>query len=87
MTGDRPNRVHLCGSVTFGAPFGAVASVTPIYFPGAGHVPHVEARFVGGVRMSLTPDTLTELLEKGGAALAKLPYIPDVHDAIGLEDG
>lgn len=85
MSAALPNRMHLCGAVTFGADFGAVHSVTAICFPGNGHSPHVESRFVGGARLSLTPATAADLVRELTTALAKLPFIPDVHDACGEE--
>lgn len=86
MSASKPNRIHVCHQETvFGLTFGGVHSVTPIHFPGPGHVAHIEARFVGGVRLDLTPEVLTEFIREGQTALAKLCNMPDIHDAVGEE--
>lgn len=73
MSAALPNRLHLCsGETTIGASFGGLYSITPIDFPANGHTPHVDVRFVGGARFTLTPATFAELLWDGPAALAKL---------------
>lgn len=77
-----PNSVHLTGDTHFAHHFGDVASVTPICLPGNGHTPHVDVRFSGSVRLEFSPETLAELCRRGVEALAMLPFIPDVHDAI-----
>lgn len=79
-----PNSVHLNGDTSFHHHFGAIHSVTPICL-GAGHVAHVDMRFVGGIKIEFSPDTLAEMCRRGVEALARLPYIPDVHDAVGEE--
>jgi hypothetical protein len=83
MTIEKPNHVHMCGERTFGAPFGAVYSVTPIAIPGIGHDPHLHITFRFGLSMDLTPGDAAELSRRIPEALARLPFIPDVHDAVG----
>lgn len=81
-----PNHLHFAsGETSFGNCFGDLRSVTPIHFAGAGHVPHIEARFLGGLRLDMTPAVFTELLRAGQEALAKLPQWPEVNDAVGGE--
>jgi hypothetical protein len=87
MSADKPNHLKVqSGELTFGTNFGPVANVTPIHFPGNGHQPHLEARFVGGTRIDFTPATFLELLRAGQEALAKLPSFPDIHDAVGNQE-
>lgn len=79
----RPNSVHLHGDTTFGHHFGGIYSVTPICLPGVGHVPHVDVRFLFGLLLQLSPGTAMDLARELERAVAKLPVVPDVHDAIG----
>ena len=84
MSVDKPNHVRLhSGETSFGESFGSVKHVTPIHFAGPGHSPHLEVRFMGGLRLDLTPQTFVELLREGQAALAKLPHWPDCADSVG----
>jgi hypothetical protein len=84
MSVDRPNHVKFCsGETSVGFSFGPVTTVTPVHFSGLGHTPHLECRFAGGARVSLTPQTLIDLIREGERALAKLPVWPDIHDACG----
>lgn len=87
MSGTRPNHLHISqGEFNAGVSFGPLAHVTPIHFAGNGHTPHIEARFVGGLRLSFTPATLIDLLREGQAAMAKLPSVPVLHDAVAGEE-
>jgi hypothetical protein len=84
MSACSPNRIHFAkDELTFGESFGPVRSVTPIHFAGNGHQPHIECRFTGGLRLTFTPQSFIELLREGQQALAKLPYPPEVPDAVG----
>jgi hypothetical protein len=84
MSGDRPNHLKMqSGETMFGTSFGPISHVAPIHFPGNGHTPHLECRFVGGLRIDMTPQSFIELLREGQAALAKLPYPPCIQDSVG----
>jgi hypothetical protein len=83
MTLDKPNHLHMCGERSFGAPFGAVHSVTPIALPGLGHDPHLHIQFLFGLTMDLTPGDAAELSRRIPEALARLPFLPDVHESVG----
>lgn len=86
MSLEHPNHVHLSqGETNVGASFGPLSHVTPIHF-GAGHEPHVEARFRGGLRLTMTPDALTDLIREGQEAIAKLPQGPTFWDATGVDE-
>lgn len=74
------------GTTHFSDHFGPLHSVTPINLPGEGHVPHIELRFMYGARLDLIPETFAQILRAGPAALAKLPLIPDVHEAVGVDE-
>jgi hypothetical protein len=82
MNPDKPNHVHMCGERTFGAPFGAVYSVTPIAIPGLGHDPHLHIAFRFGLSMDITPADAAELSRRIPEALARLPFLPPIHDAV-----
>ena len=84
---DRPDHLpnHLrCqhGSTHFNDDFGAFHSVTPICLVGEGHVAHLEIRSCYGLRLDVSAEWLTELVRRAPEALAKMPFIPDVHDAV-----
>jgi hypothetical protein len=79
-----PNSIHLQGDTSFHHHFGAVHSVTPVCL-GMGHTAHVDVRFVGGVKMEFSPDAVAELARRFPEALASLPFIPELHDAVGGE--
>ncbi|CAA0129274.1 Uncharacterised protein [Mycolicibacterium vanbaalenii] len=76
-----PNRLCMTGDVTVGTHFGPVQSVTPICIEGQGHRPHVDVRFAGGLRLELDQAAVVELARRFPEALARLPFLPDVHDA------
>lgn len=85
---DRPSnhlRFHH-GSTNFADVFGDFHSVTPVNLVGEGHVPHLEIRTTHGLRLDVTVKWLTELVRDAPAALAKMPYLPDIHDAVGVEE-
>lgn len=63
--------------------FGLLHSVTPMVL--CPH-PHVDLRFVGGLKLELTPLTVRALSLQLPGAVVRLGFIPDVHDAIGLGD-
>lgn len=88
MSDDRPNMLHYHHLTTnFSEQFGGLYSVTPVNLTGEGHRAHIELRFRFGARFDLMPEDFAALLQQGPAAMAKLPLIPDVHDAILDEDG
>ena len=78
-----PNSLVFNHDQLFKAHFGAVHSVTPICLPGDGHRPYVDVHFIGGLRLELSPSAMAEICRRGVEALAKLPYLPDIHDAVG----
>jgi hypothetical protein len=81
-----PNHVRYHHDTThFSEEFGEFHSVTPVNLIGADHDPHLEIRSLYGLRLDVTAKWLTELVRQAPAALAKLPYLPDVHDAVGGE--
>jgi hypothetical protein len=81
-----PNSVHYQGDTHFDAHFGAVYDVRAICLPGRGHRPHVDIRFTGGLRVALSPEAMAEVCRRGQEELEKLPFIPEIHDAIGIGD-
>jgi hypothetical protein len=83
VTFDKPNHLRLCGDTTFGTRFGAVHSVTPIALAGLGHDAHLHVQFRYGLSMDLTPTDAAELSRRIPEALAKMPLLPDIHDAAG----
>jgi hypothetical protein len=70
------------GTTRFSDDFGALHSVTPVSLIGPGHTPHLEIRSCYGLRLDVSAAWLSELVRLAPEALAKLPFIPDVHDAI-----
>ena len=78
---DMPNAVHHSGDVTFGARFAGLVSCRPVNLAGIGHQPHVEARFLHGVRLELDRQTASDLAQALTRSVASLPLIPDLHDA------
>jgi hypothetical protein len=82
MSPEKPNHIHMCGERTFGAPFGSVHSVIPISLSGIGHDPHVLVRFRHGLSIDLTPSDAAELCRRLPEALAMLPCLPPLHDAV-----
>jgi len=66
------------------ARFGPICSVTPICIPGVGHTPHVSVRFRGGVSMDFDTASAIELARRLPEAIAKLPVLPVIHDAVAI---
>lgn len=75
------------GSTHFADDFGAFHSVTPVNLVGPEHEPHLEIRSCYGLRLDVSAEWLTALCLLAPAALAKLPIIPDVHDAVMEGEG
>jgi hypothetical protein len=73
------------GSTHFSTDFGELYSVTPVNLIGEGHSPHLEIRSSYGLRLDVSAKWLAELVRRAPEALAKLPVIPDMHDAVGGE--
>jgi hypothetical protein len=81
-----PNALHFNhGTCHFSEHFGGIYSITPRCLTGEGHVASVQVRFTFGLRLDFSPEVFAELIRQGPAALAKMPYLPDVHDAVGEE--
>lgn len=70
----------------FDTQFGGLCRVTPISIPGLGHDPHIECRFRYGLRLDLSPEEVVELLRQLPEALAKLPYLPELNDAVAEDE-
>ena len=62
--------------------FGPIHSMTGISLPGAGHRPHVQIHFRGGVCIDLDPATASELARRLPASLLSLNAIPEVSGAV-----
>lgn len=78
-----PNHIHYGhGPTHFADDFGELYSITPVNLVGEGHVAHLEIRSRYGLRLDVSAEWLTALVRQAPAALAKLPLIPDVHDAV-----
>jgi hypothetical protein len=77
MTLDRPNHVHVSGDASFGTSFGSLHSVTAVNLTGVDHHPHIDARFLFGLRIELTQADAMRLERELHLALATLPIAPD----------
>jgi hypothetical protein len=88
LNGQRPSN-HLRfqrESVHFSGDFGDLHSITPRNLVGEGHSTYLEIRTCYGLRLDVTPEWLAALVRQAPAALAKLPYLPEVHDAVGVDE-
>jgi hypothetical protein len=86
MSTERPNHIHLNAGVlsdhTFGAGFGSLINCRSVDL-GAGHFPHIEAKFAFGIRLDLDRATACDLARALTESVAGLPFLADaVHDAI-----
>lgn len=82
-----PNHVrYQHGTTHFSDHFGALHSVTPVNLIGEGHVAHLEIRSCYGLRLDVSAEWLTALCRVAPAALAKMPFIPEIHDAVGVDE-
>jgi hypothetical protein len=70
------------GATHFSDDFGELHSVTPVNLIGPEHVAHIEIRSCYGLRLDVSAAWLTELVRKAPEALAKMGFIPPLHDAI-----
>jgi len=73
-------------AVHFSGDFGDLHSITPRNLVGEGHTAYLEIRTCHGLRLDVTPQWLIDLVRQAPEALAKMPFIPEVHDAVGVED-
>jgi hypothetical protein len=82
--GHLPNHLRYnSGSTHFSDECGDFHSVTAINLLGEGHVAHLEIRSCYGLRLDVSAKWLAELIRKAPEALAKMPMLPDIHDAAG----
>lgn len=82
-TAETPNHFRHNGDKSGShAQFGTICSVTPICIPGLGHKPHVNIHFRGGVSMDFDTASAIELARRLPEAIAKLPVLPVIHDAV-----
>lgn len=78
-----PNSVHLTGDTTLHHHFGQIQYVRarPL-----GLHPHIDVRFSNSVRWELDPATAIELQRQLLQALADFPHLPDIHDAVEVDE-
>lgn len=81
-----PNSFHFDHYTRSSGPFGSLFSVTPHNLTGVGHNPQIHVKFCYGLKLHFAPDVFADLLLAGQVALAALPYLPEIHDAIGVGD-
>lgn len=74
---DMPNAVHHSGDVTFGCRFAGLVSCRPVNLAGIGHNPHVEARFLHGLRLELDRQTASEFARALTDSVNALPPVVD----------
>lgn len=74
-----PNRLFVSGDTTVGHHFGALKGVSakPLH-----HHPHIEAQFLYGVRLELTPTDAVDLARELVENAMKLGAIPDCSGAV-----
>lgn len=87
----RPNHLHYAHTEyvdghgyehTESFPFGEVYSVDLVCPPGLGHAAHIKTRFTHGLLLRVSPKSARELVRRYQEELAKLAYMPEVHDAV-----
>lgn len=74
---DMPNAVHASGDRTFGSRFGSLVNCRPVNIAGIGHVPHVEARFLFGIRLEFDRQTASEFARALTDSVNALPPVVD----------